>query len=285
MEARDSGALEERIRAALAQGRTRDQIYAELLASGWPLGAVADAFYRVAPQAALDYPPLQEYIRSSLALGKSKEAIFAELLAAGWPLEFVNANFAAASQDRASPVAARPAPVRLFPGAGAVLVALGVFMFISANWHRIGREVRLGAVLASMVASYLLGWRLKTRTALKTTGDALVVLGALLYGVGILLAFRMYRVGLNLPDAFVLWAGGCLLTAWAARLRSLLYLTLSLLWVAALGYLFGSSIRDAVPQTRLYVSTVLVIVAAAASFWAALEVRKIGAPGRDAFEG
>lgn len=107
---------------------------------------------------------------------------------------------------------------------GVILVGVGVFLFLGANWDTIPKELKLLIIFSSIAAAYGSGFWLRLREYEKT-GRALEFLGALLYGAGIALVAQIYNIQAGSGTIFLLWAGGVLASGLA--LRSELFLGFS----------------------------------------------------------
>ncbi len=183
-------------------------------------------------------PKLIEYVKTSLAEGKAKEEIYKELLGQGWTIDAIqecfNVQTAAEEHEDTS-----KRTIQIIVTIGAVLIGAGVFSFIAANWQDMVRPVKIGVILVSMLISYSLGWYLKEKVQLAKTGDALILLGAIIYGSGIFLVAQMFNIRANWPDGFILWMIGSIAMAFAVESYPLFYLAIPLGIVALVGHPFG----------------------------------------------
>lgn len=91
-------------------------------------------------------------------------------------------------------------------GFGGLLLAAGVFLFVSANWQDLSPWSRFAIVLA-MVAAFHIGAALGARfsEALATTLHAV---GTAALGAGIFLSGQIFNLQAHWPEAFLLWALG-----------------------------------------------------------------------------
>jgi uncharacterized membrane protein len=119
---------------------------------------------------------------------------------------------------------------------GATLLGVGVIVFFAANWQEIPGLVKLAAIFAAVLASYAGGYRLRYgTTAYQGTGNALLFLGALLFGAAIFLIAQGLHVNAGEPVLLLLWAVGTLPMAYLLGSRAmavlmLLNLALALGW-------------------------------------------------------
>lgn len=115
---------------------------------------------------------------------------------------------------------------------GAILVGLGAILFVAANWQRMAVPVRLALIFGTMLTSHGLGWWLWLRRPIwPRTGQALVLLGTLLYGAGIWLVAQIFHLNAHWPTGLLLWAVGALAVAGAGGARPNLALAALLLGI------------------------------------------------------
>jgi uncharacterized membrane protein len=116
-----------------------------------------------------------------------------------------------------------------------------------------------------MVSSYLLGWYFKEKSKLTKTGEALILLGAIIYGAGIFLVAQMFNIRANWPDGFILWMFGVIAMAFAVKLYPLFYLAILLGVIALAGhpYVIFSSLGI---NSFLLTSTLLLAFATIVTF-------------------
>lgn len=140
---------------------------------------------------------------------------------------------------------------------GAVMIAAGVALLISAHWNDIPRGVKIAAGLALMLGAHGGGWWLRkgggdasspessaTRASLprgqyRKTGEALQFLGSALFLANIALVGQIYHLESRTPDAFLLWWLGIAALPWLLRSRAQFVLLL-----AAFSVWFGCEINE-----------------------------------------
>jgi len=104
---------------------------------------------------------------------------------------------------------------------GAVLVAAGVVLLIAANWEEIPRGVKLGAGLILMLGAHAGGWWLReVKHGYPKTGEALHLLGSLLFLGNIALVGQIYHTSTRPPNAFLLWWAGIAALPWLLRSKA-----------------------------------------------------------------
>ncbi|OGY52786.1 MAG: hypothetical protein A3H67_03380 [Candidatus Buchananbacteria bacterium RIFCSPLOWO2_02_FULL_46_11b] len=179
-----------------------------------------------------------EYIKTSLSQGKTKEELYKELMAQGWTIEAIQENFNALNTEEEKEDLSKKT-IKIIVTIGAVLISAGIFSFIAANWQGMTRPVKLSIILVSMLVSYGAGWYLKEKLELPKTGEALILLGSIIYGAGIFLVAQMFNIRANWPDGFILWMIGTIAMAFAIESYPLFYLAIPLGIVALTGHPFG----------------------------------------------
>src|SRR5439155_15714708 len=116
---------------------------------------------------------------------------------------------------------------------GALLLGIGVILFFAANWPAIPGSVKLAAILLAVIAAYATGYWLRyDKETYRGTGNALLFLGALLYGAALFLIAQGFHVNAGSPSLLLLWAGGVLPLAYLLGARPMLILALLSLVIA-----------------------------------------------------
>ena len=115
---------------------------------------------------------------------------------------------------------------------GAVLVGLGVILFLAANWEGIPREFRLGGILAAILASHGLGYYLRYHRGYRRVGSAMVLLACIIYGAGVHLVGQVYNVEVNDPRLMLFWFLGVLPLVYIVRSQPIQYLGVALFFLA-----------------------------------------------------
>lgn len=118
---------------------------------------------------------------------------------------------------------------------GAVLVGLGIILFIGSNWQEIPRFGKMGLILGAILAAYGAGSWLKYATAYPRVGGALLFMATIFYGAGVFLVAQVYHVNVNDPNLLYLWLIGVLPLAYLTRSRAMLSLAI-LVALGALGW-------------------------------------------------
>lgn len=112
----------------------------------------------------------------------------------------------------------------------AILIGLGAVLFVAAHWEQMDRWLKVGLLLAALLASYGAGyWLAYARGSYPRVGRALILLGCLIYGADIFLIAQIFHLQANYPSGLLLWALGSLATAWATADELVLVLATVLL--------------------------------------------------------
>ena len=112
---------------------------------------------------------------------------------------------------------------------GAILLACGVVLFVSAHWDELGRGGRFALVLAMVAVFHVAGGL--TRDKYYGLGTALHAVGTVATGAAIALTGQIFNMDEHWPAAVLMWALA-VLAGWAL-LRDQAQQTLALLLVPA----------------------------------------------------
>jgi len=207
---------------------------------------------------------LLEYVKNSLAQGKPKEEIYKELLSKGWTIEIIQESISTLTQAEKKEEASKKT-IHIILTIAAVLVGAGIFSFIAANWEMMSRLGKMIIILVSMLGSYGAGWYLKEQGNYLKTGEALILLGSIIYGAGIFLVAQMFDIRANWPDGFILWMIGVIAIAFALESYAHFYLAIPLGFVAIIGHPL-IIINDFETNPYLLTSSSLLLIATAVTF-------------------
>jgi len=106
----------------------------------------------------------------------------------------------------------------LFSAIGAVITGLGVILLIAYNWDDIPKFGKLALILGSIAAAHGGGiWLRRHDDWRAATGEAVHLLGSMLFGSGIWLVAQIYNIDEHYPNGFLFWGLGALAMAWAIR--------------------------------------------------------------------
>lgn len=143
---------------------------------------------------------------------------------------------------------------------GVVLVAAGIVLLIASNWEEIPRGVKLTAGLALMLGAHAGGWWLREKPQSPSdgdregvrgnygkTGEALHLIGSLLFLGNIALVGQVYHLVSRPPNAILLWWAGIAALPWLLRSKAQHVLAL-----LAFGFWFGVELNQDDSFIRLH---------------------------------
>lgn len=114
---------------------------------------------------------------------------------------------------------------------GAMLIGGGVISLVAWNWHALSTGARLGLAMAATVIAQWFAHRatLRGRHGL---GQALLLLGSLLFGAALFVVARHFRQGIDWPSSLLLWTLGTAAAGlcYASAPNAIFALLLSVVW-------------------------------------------------------
>ncbi len=216
---------------------------------------------------------LVEYIQLSLTRGKSKEEIYKELLNQGWSIDAIQDAFNQIVTKEEKEITQKRI-IRIIVTIGAILVGAGIFSFIAANWQEMTKVMKILIIVLAMISSYTGGWFLREKWHYEKTGEALLLLGAIIYGAGIFLIAQVFHIRGNWPDGFILWMIGTIVMAFGAESFSLFYLAIPVGIAAIIGHPFGIFEAFGGYNPFLLTSSFLLLIATIVTFVAGWLMKK-----------
>lgn len=130
---------------------------------------------------------------------------------------------------------------------GAILVGLGIILFIAGNWDRIPQAVRLAMIMVLVPSVYGVGYWLRYVKDYQRVGVAVLLLGAIIYGAAVHLVAQVYNIPLHDPMLFTYIFAGILPLAYLTRSQAVMVLTLGV-FLAMIGFwvidLIGESANE-----------------------------------------
>jgi hypothetical protein len=172
-------------------------------------------------------------------LSRESEAWVAEGIVSAEQAAAIRSRYADSRDERRSSATTALAVI------GAVAVGFGVIGFVAANWDAMSHASRLALLTLSVAASYAAGFHFRDRIGSRPrVGEALYLLGVLLFGASLFLVGQMYNVQAHDPLALLLWALGAIATALVVRSRVIAAASV-LIFTAWIGWEFGLALDDA----------------------------------------
>ena len=119
---------------------------------------------------------------------------------------------------------------------GAVLVGLGIIVFVASNWQRIPSFFKLFLLFGTTFATYFAGWKLEHDTH-PMLGSALSLLAALFTGGTIFLTAQIFHVEANVHWLLLLWFIAVAPLSYGLESRLILILSMFVFggWMVAYG--------------------------------------------------
>lgn len=201
-------------------------------------------------------------IKESLSQGKTKEDVYKEMLSLGVSLDEIENAFNEINREGIEKVSqdnTQKNAILIIVSIGALLIGVGIFSFVAANWSDLPKITKLLIIILSMLSSYTIGWFLREDFGYRKTGTALIFLGSIIYGAGIFLVAQVFNIRANWPDGFLLWLIGLLLLSVVIKSRAVYLLGIIVSIVYAITYpIVFINIRNIDP--RLYGSNILLLI-------------------------
>lgn len=115
---------------------------------------------------------------------------------------------------------------------GVLLLGAGIITWFAANWQEIGKLGKLLILLGALYLAYGIAGYLLHEERYPRIGQAMLLLGVILFGANIMLIAQMYHIDSHFPDGLLMWALGGLATAYLLKNEPAFVATiaLSLLW-------------------------------------------------------
>jgi len=138
---------------------------------------------------------------------------------------------------------------------GAVLVGVGILLFVGANWQAIPLVARFALLCTTVIACNGIGYFLLYSRGYSRLGEAVFLLGGIAFGAGIFLGAQVYSYDIEAPPLVLWWSAGVIPIAYIAKLRSLMYLGLGLFVIA---FIWFMAIRDSDVESATAFAAVVV---------------------------
>ena len=128
---------------------------------------------------------------------------------------------------------------------GVLLLGSGVISFFAANWDEMSKLSKLGVLLGSMWLSYAIASYLIVQSNMPRIGQAVLLLGVILFGANVMLIAQIYHIESHYPNGVLMWALGGVITAYLLQSQSAMVAALALasLWTGMESLEFGYNIH------------------------------------------
>ena len=97
---------------------------------------------------------------------------------------------------------------------GVVLLGAGIITFFAANWSEMSKLSKLGVLFGSMWTAYITAYYLIEEKDYPYLGQAILLLGVILFGSNIMLIAQIYHIDSHYPNGVLIWSLGGLLVAY-----------------------------------------------------------------------
>lgn len=114
---------------------------------------------------------------------------------------------------------------------GVLLFGSGIITYFAANWGEIPKLIKLAILFGSMWLVYGAAWHALRNNHAPLLGQALLLLGAVLFGANIMLIAQVYHIDSHFPNGVLLWSLGALVGAYLVRSQPMLVIAIVLGWL------------------------------------------------------
>jgi len=115
--------------------------------------------------------------------------------------------------------------VRIFSGFGVILIGVGAILSVAANWEKIPPFLASALLIISTIVTYSIGWWLKyKRQPSPKIGEALILLGSIIFGVSLILISQKYHFLIENSSLILIWGLAVLPLAYITRFYHVLAL-------------------------------------------------------------
>lgn len=249
--------IESKILQAKAEGKTKEQIFSILIAEGFSVDSIVSYFNKI------ESPNVSSSINdNSPSVNNNSDMEGSTMSSSEMKVEESEGE-----EDH------RGKATKTLVTGGAILIAAGVFSFIASNWQEMVDITKVLIILLGIIVFNVLGFYLHEKTALKNTGEAMILLGSLVFGAGIFLVAQIYNIRAEWPDGFAMWALGVLPFFFIYKSKALFVLFMIVSIIGANGYPFVGLWDFDLNNTRhfvvnndistiiLYVTTIVILYA------------------------
>jgi uncharacterized membrane protein len=131
-------------------------------------------------------------------------------------------------------------PIEIFSVLGAVLIGLGIILFVASHWEEINSAAKTGLLLLTMMATGIGGyWLAFEKKNYEKTGMAILFLNVLVFGATIFLMAQIYHLPLSYWKGMLMWGLGTLYLGYVLKSRLHVWLSIPLL-LMALAWYYGN---------------------------------------------
>lgn len=114
---------------------------------------------------------------------------------------------------------------------GVLLLGSGIITYFAANWGVIPKIFKLIILFGSMWLAYGAAWHALRDQHAPLLGQALLLLGVILFGANIMLIAQIYHIDSHFPNGVLMWSLGALVAAYLTRSQPALVAAIVLGWL------------------------------------------------------
>lgn len=221
-------------------------------------------------------PNLNNKIAELIAQGKSTEEIYSALIAQGYQVQDIQKAFNELNNIKETNQTKHERQkiniVQIVTYIGAILIGLGIFSFVAANWTGMASSIKILTLLMLMTLSYAAAFLSESNNMQKTAG-AFYLLGSLVFGASIFLIGQIFNIRGNWAEGFIYWMLGILPLAIITSRPTIWGIAIITGLVGAAGYPFGFNISWPFAQLQMYVSLPMLLLALTIPFLIAISLR------------
>lgn len=93
---------------------------------------------------------------------------------------------------------------------GAVLVGLGILLFIASNWDKLGRSTKISIIFSIIALFNFAGYYFRIKKEQPGLSEGFLLIGAFSFGAGIWLIAQIYQIHYNFSAGVLFWILGIL---------------------------------------------------------------------------
>ncbi len=126
-------------------------------------------------------------------------------------------------------------PIQIFTMLGAILIGLGIVVYIGSNWKNLDSIFKLLILITAYLSSNIVS--LKIKSNYPKTSKAFLYLGILIYGAGLMLTQGMFKYYISFMPSGILFILGILPTAYVFKEEKLYIFTCILTLIFSFMYI------------------------------------------------
>lgn len=112
-----------------------------------------------------------------------------------------------------------------------MLLGSGIVTYFAANWDGMPKLLKLVILFGFMWLAYGAAWHALRDERAPLLGQALLLLGVILFGANIMLIAQIYHIDSHFPNGVLLWSIGTLVAAYLVRSQPALVAAIVLGWL------------------------------------------------------